>query len=166
MDAFAMGAYVATLNLVRRKNDLRNFLLISGFTLAAGGVNLLAMSRGQKVDLRSFGFAINSVANYQHIWGFTLLDVSSAACILAVVNGNWLTRIFEGRLLAYMGKISYGMYVYHQPILWFMRNYSLLRRGVIYFAFYFTVLLAVSHVSFEYFETWFLNLKERAFKAG
>ena len=166
MDAFAMGAYVATLSLAGRKNDLRNFLLVFGFTLATGVANLLAMSRGHQVDLRSFGFAINSIANYQHVWGFTLLDLSSATCILAVVNGNWLTRIFEGRLICYLGRISYGMYVFHQPMLWFLRNHNLLRQGVIYFAFYFLVLLAVSHFSFEYFETWFLNLKEKAFKAG
>ena len=71
-------------------------------------------------------------------------------------------------MLSYLGKISYGLYMYH-PIVMFLIFPQIHRLGIsnIYFyniLVYVSVLLMtvlVSHLSFRYFENYFTNLKDK-----
>ena len=50
-----------------------------------------------------------------HVWGYTLLNLTAAAVILAAFRGelSWLGH----PVLAYLGKISYGIYLFQRPVL-------------------------------------------------
>jgi len=40
--------------------------------------------------------------------------------IYGVAREGWFVRFLEIRPARYLGKISYGLYVYHFPIIWFV----------------------------------------------
>lgn len=73
---------------------------------------------------------------------------------------------FDYRLTNYLGKISYGIYVYHWIIIYFVldwivpyRENNIFFNTIIYIsATGLTILIA--HLSYFYFELWFLKLKE------
>ena len=102
--------------------------------------------------------------------GFTLFGVTSCALIaMSLVGGSKTQSFFQGRILRFLGKYSYGIYVYH---------YSLVRLAVpcrTYLARYMPkaaalVLMALviggvstlmAMASYRFFEARFLRLKSR-----
>jgi peptidoglycan/LPS O-acetylase OafA/YrhL len=46
------------------------------------------------------------------------LSIPSAALIIILMDGKpgFITRVFSNRVLTYLGKISYGLYLWHMPI--------------------------------------------------
>ena len=54
---------------------------------------------------------------YKEVWGYTLLNYLFAVLIYCVARTNFLTGILESAPLRYLGKISYGLYVYHYGII-------------------------------------------------
>jgi peptidoglycan/LPS O-acetylase OafA/YrhL len=47
---------------------------------------------------------------------------------MAVARGGWLTNILERQPLRYMGRISYGLYLYH-PLVFYMTDAGATRLG-------------------------------------
>ena len=105
-------------------------------------------------------------------WGITLVDLLAAALILLSLEpGSWVYRVFTVRPLRWLGRISYGAYVFHDlPHMMYLRaetwmGYSFpfltvhTRVWASVIAFPCTLILAT--LSFRYFETPFLRLKER-----
>ncbi len=83
-------------------------------------------------------------------------------------------RILEGKILTYLGKISYGVYMYHAIMMQFV-GFLFLKLTVIdkipgYFSIIiFNVLVLIftvitAHLSYQYFESYFLNLKKKWIK--
>jgi peptidoglycan/LPS O-acetylase OafA/YrhL len=88
--------------------------------------------------------------------------------IIMFVSNNH-TPLLENKLLVYLGKISYGIYMYHfmiiPPILYlYKQNFSnspnIFENIIIYLSVIITTIL-VSSISFKYFESYFINLKSR-----
>jgi peptidoglycan/LPS O-acetylase OafA/YrhL len=85
-----------------------------------------------------------------------------------VVKHGLLNRFLEWRPLRYLGKISYGLYVYHFPIIWFairVRDLGVVdpyAKPVIALI-SFTGTLLVASLSYLYLEKPLLNLKDRFF---
>ena len=84
-------------------------------------------------------------------------------------NKNSIINL-EFRLLNYLGKISYGLYMYHNlvliVVLKLLMMYNLADLGtvygnVIYYLLSLGLTVILSAVSYEYFEKWFLKLKDR-----
>ena len=106
-------------------------------------------------------------------FGFTLLAVGFSALILYAAATDGEATLFQGTLrngvLTDFGKYSYGIYVYHVPLLglcdYFV--YKLLPRAlvlnfwfsVLYFVFLFVSSFFIAKVSYECFERRFLALK-------
>ena len=88
--------------------------------------------------------------------GYVLVSASSCLLIYALLGSTrW------PRLAVYLGKISYGLYVLHIPALYFVNNClhqvsPFLRRPL---ALLLTVILAT--ISYRFFESPFLRLKQR-----
>jgi peptidoglycan/LPS O-acetylase OafA/YrhL len=118
MDAFAAGAFVAL--VMRGPDGLRSLgrwpigLLIGSFaTLAA----LLVMDVEKSTDfpvVRTVGFSIIAA-------GFAAL----IAVALSWPAKSLLRRLFASGLPVMLGKYSYALYIFHQPIMILMRDRGL-----------------------------------------
>lgn len=84
-------------------------------------------------------------------------------------NKNTIISL-EYKPLNYLGKISYGLYMYHNFVLTLVLklfmlsgviNVSSIGGGIIYHIVSLGLTIAVSALSYEYFEKWFLGIKTR-----
>jgi peptidoglycan/LPS O-acetylase OafA/YrhL len=110
--------------------------------------------------------------SWKFTWGLEFLNVLAAAMILCVLRpGGWMHRFFHLRQLRWLGRLSYGAYVLHD-IPYGVYNHMATHVGYHYTLIAehndaFTTALALpstlllAWLSFRYFETPFLNLKER-----
>lgn len=109
LDAFAIGA-LFSISSVRAA---RPTLLA---VLGALGVLGFALLRHAHLPLLSFGFPIGLPAGYGFVWGYTLLNLAAGLTIACLARRELLPQLFESRVLMYLGKISYGLYVIHYPV--------------------------------------------------
>lgn len=179
-DAFAAGAAIALFGLDRWKGALRPFLWLLAATLAYGVASMIffpprtvagAVPAGEiNVLLRSgwsLGFPLMMVPRAQYVWGYTLVNALSALFIIAMCHPSAMTRFLENSFLRYVGKMSYGIYVLHSPIQYFFERWFRVEprslEGVGVFCVYCAAVIAAAHVSYYYFEKYFLDIKETRF---
>ena len=103
---------------------------------------------------------------WKFTFGLTLVDFLSALVILITIQpATILFRVLNLKPLRWVGRISYGAYVFHDiPHLFYTKHAALwfphhFRLGVILIALPCTLLLAWA--SFTFFESRFINLKNR-----
>jgi peptidoglycan/LPS O-acetylase OafA/YrhL len=89
--------------------------------------------------------------------GFTLAGLATAWVIVAAMQSGWLKRALSVRPLTYSGRISYGLYLWHVPIVMlgpkFIHGYLSLLLIPLSFG--------VAALSYAYVEKPFLRLKAR-----
>lgn len=107
----------------------------------------------------NFTIAYKDRASYLY-WLF-VVNVATLCILLqlAVVEKSWLKKILELPPLIYIGKISYGLYLYHMPLLTFLGELGF--RSWTRLAIIGPITLAVSMLSYKYLESPFLNLKDK-----
>jgi peptidoglycan/LPS O-acetylase OafA/YrhL len=164
MDAFAFGAYISRFSIPYAKKQFLILLVlipVIGFGaqyLATGGIGAIS----------ALGYPLQMPNSYQFIWGYTLLNYFFAILIYGVAREGWFVRLLEIRPARYLGRISYGLYVYHFPVIWFagrMADLSIkdpllkpLTAGVSLVA-----TIAIASLSYFLLERPILNLKDRFF---
>jgi len=80
---------------------------------------------------------------------------------LVSMNNHLLNRFFTTRFLRYTGKISYGLYVYHPTCYSFVNKYLPATNIALVFVMCFAVSYLTATLSFYFFETPFLKIKNR-----
>jgi len=101
---------------------------------------------------------------HAYVWAYSLLNLSGAALILCALEDTPARKLLQIPWLAYIGRISFGLYVLHLPILqiflihWPAPYHSM--QGLIRFAVFLIFTCGLAAVSFHFFETRFLNLKD------
>ena len=178
LDAFSIGAAIAVFRLIEWELKPRWFFLMSGCVLVLG---LLNMSIGENPYNRiphvgevgafgrffggfSFGYPIFLLQNKQFLWGYSVIDLLAAALIICASQQNRLQRFCENRFLWHLGRISYGFYIFHLPILYLLKpivpknQWSLL--GVASFLVVFVTTFCLAQLSYFYFERRFLMMKD------
>jgi peptidoglycan/LPS O-acetylase OafA/YrhL len=174
-DAFATGALVALLGVgdrVRRPAAVAIAALAAA--AAAGYVNLRALeAAGADLPLGTMGFPLASVDNGIHAWGYTLLNLASAGLVAAAVAAHRLGGVVSGLAfapLAGLGRISYGVYVLHWPLLVLfnasVRYRGMTLRGALMCAAWFGLVCAVAWLSYRFYESRLLALKDRGWGRG
>lgn len=164
MDAFAMGAYISRFGIPKARQQFWILLLLVPLT----GFAAQYLATGATGPVSAFGYPLLLPNAYQFIWGYSLVDYLFTVLIYGVAREGWLIRFLEVRPLGYLGRISYGLYVYHFPIVWFagrMVDYGvsppLLKPLTAVVSLVATILIA--SLSFFLLERPALNLKDRFF---
>lgn len=117
----------------------------------------------------TLGWPSNLPLAYQWVWGYSLLNLTSAAIIAALIERK-RARFFEFTnipLLQYLGKISYGIYVYHPLLVFAALNYlgklpSFPGRSLIELVLIMIITSVMAHFSYKYWEMPFIKKKKTA----
>lgn len=112
--------------------------------------------------------------NIRPFYQYTMVNLLAASLILPAINGRPIfPRIFLNKKITYLGKISYGIYVFHFPLItlfvllgnlklggWFgFSNRPIVEIGM--FIIYISIVILSAHLSYQYFEKRFLKYKTR-----
>lgn len=179
-DAFAAGAAIAFLGLNSWKGAVRWFVLLAVATVAYGVFAMIALpprivpgpipAGDVNAIVRngwSFGFPFMMVPRGQYVWGYSLMNMLSSLLIITMCHPNFVTRFLENRFLCYVGKMSYGIYVLHFPIQHFFSEWFDIEprsvSGVAMLFVFMATVLGAAHLSYYYFEKYFLDIKEAKF---
>jgi len=175
LDAFSIGAGIAVFRLTERELKPRWFFLAGGCVLLLGLVNasigqnpydLMPHEGEQGIFLRglSFGYPQFLLQNRQFLWGYSVIDLLAATLIICASQQNALQRFCENRFLWHLGRISYGFYIFHLPILLLFYPILPTNRWSLTGAAFFVLLVAITigaaHLSYFYFERRFLMMKD------
>lgn len=120
VDAFALGAYISQFKIPHPRLQWAVLLIV----IPVVGILSQTLATG-KIALGAFGYDIPLYHSYEEIWGYSLLNYFFAVTIYCVVRTGLFLRVLENPILRYLGKISYGLYVYHTSILWFLSRLKL-----------------------------------------
>ena len=164
VDAFAFGAYISRYTIPKAKAQF--YVLLGLIPLVGFATQYLATGRFGVFS--TFGYPLLMSEGYQFIWGYSLLNYFFAVIIQAVARQGMFNRFLEWSPMRYLGKISYGLYVFHQPVTWFafdIQELGLEKSAVkpiaAILAFFGTLLIA--SISYHFMEKPLLNLKDRFF---
>jgi peptidoglycan/LPS O-acetylase OafA/YrhL len=111
----------------------------------------------------ALGYAYPS---WKFTWGLVFVDAFSACLILmALQPGSLIFHIFNFRPMRWLGRISYGAYVFHliphHEISLFVAERHMRHPELSTVAIALCITLLTSWISFRWFETPFIRLKER-----
>ncbi|HEY6802384.1 MAG TPA: acyltransferase [Pyrinomonadaceae bacterium] len=165
IDAFAVGAIVATFKFPHIKNGKVVFAVAVVVAVALGLLAQFTSPVMASDRVNSFGFPIHLLHHYEYVWGYSVLNIVAGLLILLVVQGSSPLPFLKNGPLTFLGRISYGVYVYHYGVLAifqkvFPSGERSLRSLLLFFP-YLAVTLVISYLSFRLFENQFLKLKDR-----
>jgi len=164
VDAFAFGAYISRHSIPKAREQF--WFLLGAIPLVGFATQYLAT--GELGYISAFGYPLHMPEAYQYIWGYSLLNYFFAITILVVARHGMFTKFLDWSPMQYLGKISYGMYVYHFPVIWFAgrligsssKDLSLYPQSALAA---FVVTLLIASASYRFMEKPILNLKDRYF---
>lgn len=114
VDALAWGALAATWDWQRNRRTIERsarYCLAGAATVLAAAACYLGYDRLGSGALQNAGSIPGSLF-------FSLLGISYLALLIVAQSGGTLTRLLEWSPLRYLGRISYGLYLYHLPLFW------------------------------------------------
>jgi len=164
IDSFAIGAYINRYGISKAREKFYWLLFLVPFT----GFASQYLFTGQFGSFSAFGYPSVMSEGYQYIWGYSILNYFFAVTIQTVAREGMFNRFLEWKPMRYLGRISYGLYVFHQPITWFAFDLqslgwdkSIVQPIATVIAFFGTLLVA--SISYHFMEKPLLNLKDRFF---
>ena len=159
-DGLFMGAFLAAGLRTWRIEGLSSRLRWPGYVSGAGAIAIVAITR--RLDFHTF--LMSSV-------GYTVSALLfSGLLVRCLLPMSFPFRFFSSGTLRFFGKYSYGIYVYHllfTPILssvlpWLQtRTHSRMIGAMLYLVFWFSAAIVVAMLSYRYFESPLLRLKDR-----
>jgi peptidoglycan/LPS O-acetylase OafA/YrhL len=167
LDAFAAGAAIPLWRLDRMRNAGRWFLAAAALAGTAGaGVILKAHYLDGGAFAASLGYAMYLLQSHGYVWGYSLLNLLSVLALVCALQRLGPARALENPLLVRIGEVSYGVYVYHLPLL-LAGEFVLERLGVVpdalarpaFFIAWAAAVFLLAEASFRWLETPFLRLK-------
>jgi peptidoglycan/LPS O-acetylase OafA/YrhL len=166
LDAFAMGALLTQIRIPRANILFLTSIII--YPLLGLATDYMATGQWKDATVASLGWPITMPYGDKFIWGYTVVNGVCALLLYGVINHGWLTRLLEWSPLRYLGKISYGLYVYHFAIIWLMGTLFNLNLSEpfppLQAAITFVIVWAVAALSYQWMEKPIMDLKDRFFE--
>lgn len=153
MDSIGYGAVLAVL-FTEEAFRKRGVILLLRFMLVGLPLVLLPafarLSGSQHTWLEVTKLSLIP-AFYFSLIGFCIMDPAS----------KWLSRLFSIPLLRWLGRISYGLYVFHPTCADLVQRWLKPSSALVYLTACFSSTILVAYLSFRYFESPLTKLKER-----
>lgn len=172
LDAFAFGGL---LTFRGESEKLKSFIRLASrwvpIAFAAASAWMLLLGRLAHYDLSpsSLGWPLYLPRFHASIWGYTLIN---ALFFVGLANIHKLRALADVRILQRLGKVSYGFYIFHCPVIRLAKyflNDPWFQPGL-YDSFCFILTFAftwgLAELSFRLFEQPILRLKDRFARAG
>lgn len=105
LDAFATGALLA---IVRPA--------VRGSHAIAAGLVVVALGLAERHVYHCHAFATGLRHAWGFVWGYSVLNLA-AGLLIAAVAGGAFRSVFCNRTLSYVGRISYGVYIFHYSLM-------------------------------------------------
>jgi peptidoglycan/LPS O-acetylase OafA/YrhL len=153
MDSIGYGAVLAVLFTEEGFRKRGIILLLRSMLVGLPLLLLPAFARlsgSQQVWLQVAKLSLIP-AFYFSLIGFCIMDPAS----------QWLSRLFSAPLLRWLGKISYGLYVFHPTCADLVQRWLNPSSAMVNLAASFGSTILVAYLSFRYFESPVTKLKER-----
>jgi len=164
-DAFAIGGCVAIFrNEIPRQSKKLIWIMTAGI-IAIGLVNYFTGASAAGSYWRTLGLPVYATVNYQYVWCFSLINIWAAMLILLCLEET-APSFLNFLPLSFLGRISYGAYLSHLPLLgvyfYYLRPINAFSiRGFVIFVIWFANVIVVSWLSFRFIELPFLRMKNR-----
>ena len=111
-DAFAMGGFFSLFDV---KTTKRNFWFLILLVPLIGYLTQGIFSG--TITWRAFGYPDYMQDSFKYVWGYSIWSFLFCLLIQRVVHGDFFPSVFNHSILRYLGKISYGLYVFHLPLI-------------------------------------------------
>ncbi len=161
LDAFACGALI-TLGVSLPKAKQQFLILLVGFPIL--GLLTDYLSTGQWNVNNGFGLPLLLPNAYKAVWGYLILNYLFMLLIYGVAKEGWFNRLLEHAWMRYLGKISYGLYVYHYATLWTITEVIFPDINMILgTAISLALTILIASLSFHWIEKPIMDLKDRWF---
>jgi peptidoglycan/LPS O-acetylase OafA/YrhL len=160
LDAFASGAVIATWRLQDSLKSAGRLFLVALIVTALGGAAVLFHDHilYKNAFITSLGYAMYLLSGWGFAWGYSFLNALFALAIACALQRLWSFRLLEHSALVRLGAVSYGVYVYHVPVLLLLESLPVPRE--ILFVLYCATTVAISAISHRYLESPFLAMKD------
>jgi peptidoglycan/LPS O-acetylase OafA/YrhL len=161
LSAFAVGGFAA---LYLKRQSTMSALAATFTTLVVGMVTDFAFTRSFSIS--DLGFAPFMRDSYKFIWGYFVLNLIFGILLIQIRDRRLFPALLENPLLHYLGKISYGLYVFHFPMIWVVNStlseFSMAARALVALV----ITIVMSAMSYELMEKHFIGLKDKFFAHG
>jgi peptidoglycan/LPS O-acetylase OafA/YrhL len=177
MDSLAFGALLAVFKFEKIKNPVKLFrwftviiILIYaaniGYTKYIQGLSYYQLTFGKKI-------AENWMThNYLFVYIITMVNAWCMLMLLCLIRGFNMAWLLESRLLVFIGKHSYAIYLFHLPLmfLFFAAVNAVFPLNTVFkktvldiplFLLYLLIISGLAHLSFKYFESYFIRFKNK-----
>ena len=167
LDAFGLGAYITRFDIPKAKWQFYTLLIL----LPIVGFATTYISTGDWGVSTAFGFAYPLDKDLKQVWGYSYLSYLCVLLIYLVVREKQFLPFLENKFISYLGRISYGLYVYHFAIVWFVRrirDFGISEPLAKPLALVISAILTyiVASLSYKYFEKPILDLKDKYFQTS
>jgi len=164
LDAFGLGAYITRFEIPKARWQFVALLIL----LPIVGFATTYFSTGEFGVSTALGFAYPLNKDFKQVWGYSYISYLCVLLIYLVVREKLFLRFLDNKFISYLGKISYGLYVYHFAIVWFVRrirDFGIPEPVAKPLTLVISAILTyiVASLSYKYLEKPILDLKDRYF---
>lgn len=160
IDSFLMGGYASLYLKERHPSNLELLLTLVGI-IAIG----LFTSRLFTHHLQYFtlGYLPYMRDSYKYIWGYSFFALFFTMILIRLNRRDFLRPLFENGVMDYLGRISYGLYIFHYPMIHIVDVLFNFKYHLFSTVTSLLLTTAISMISFEWYERRVLKLKDKFF---
>jgi peptidoglycan/LPS O-acetylase OafA/YrhL len=164
-DAFAIGGCVAIFRDQLTHQSRRLLWITTIAVVAIGLINYFTGASAAGSYWRTLGWPHLGRFHYQYVWSYSVINIWAATLILSCLQGT-APSILNFPPFVFLGRISYGAYLYHGPLLgvylYYLGPINVFSvRGFVIFLIWFANVIIVAWLSFRFIELPFLRIKNR-----